>query len=246
MPSNEEDCFKISIKSLKKSVSHRTKVLILNNPNNPTGTVWDIEELQEIASFTCEHNIMVISDEIYEKLIFDNKKCVSIASLPHMHERVITVNGFSKSYAMTGWRIAYLAGQKKIVSQIAKINQHIATCTSSLSQCAALAALNGPQQEICNMVKEYEERRNVLIKNVAHLNKMSIFTPQATFYAFLNIKHLKISSLEAARMFLDKVGIAAVPGSAYGSSGEGYLRFCFTVPKEQIQEAIYRLKEKFS
>jgi aspartate/methionine/tyrosine aminotransferase len=246
MPSREEDCFKIGIKELKRAVSCRTKALILNSPNNPTGIIWNKEDLQQIASFVYEHDLMVISDEIYEKIIFDDKDFISIASLPYMHERVITINGFSKSYAMTGWRIAYLAGPEKIVTQIVKVNQHIATCSSSLSQYAALEALKGPQEELNAMVKEYKERRSILIKESAQLNKMSFFTPQGTFYAFLNIKKLGVSSLEAASLFLDKAGIATIPGSAYGPSGEGYLRICFTVSKKHILEAIGRLREKFS
>ena len=243
--SSADNQFKPSIEKLESMVSDRTKGLILNNPVNPTGALWEKDDLCGIASFAEKHNLMVISDEIYEKIVFDNKKRVSIGSLPGMKERTITVNGFSKAYAMTGWRIAYLAGPKDIVSQIAKVQQHTATCPSSISQHAALAALKGPQEEVKYMVKEYRNRRDFLIQGIKEIAPFSCFEPKGTFYLFLNIKNLKISSLEVSMLLLEELKIATVPGSSYGISGEGYLRLSFAISTSELGRVIERLKNRF-
>jgi len=246
IPSREENSFKPEVQDLEKLVSPKTKILIVNNPNNPTGLVWEKEDLQLIASLAEKYNFLIISDEIYEKIVFDGKKFTSLGNLTEAKERTITVNGFSKAYAMTGWRIAYVAGPAKIISQISRVHQHVATCASSLSQYAALSALSGPQDEVASMVKEYQERRDILLEGFKKFKKIHFVRPAGTFYAFLNVKKLGKTSLEIARLFLEELGIATVPGSAYGASGEGYLRLSFAVSKHDIIKAVQRLEKHFS
>ncbi|MFH1282531.1 MAG: pyridoxal phosphate-dependent aminotransferase [bacterium] len=243
--SNEDNEFQPDISELEGSLTPKTKAIIINNPTNPTGMVWEKNYLQKLADFTIKHNLIVISDEIYEKIIFDGKSLISMASIPEMRERTITINGFSKSYAMTGYRIAYAAGSGWLIDQMYKAHQHIATSASTISQYAALAALEGPQIEADFMVEEYQKRRELLSEGIKAIPYLSLLKPSGTFYAFLNIKKLNVSSLQAAKIFLEKINIAAVPGSAYGESGEGFLRLSFATSQDNIKLAVQRMKDYF-
>jgi len=243
IPSSEKQRFKVSQRELIGKTTDRTKIILINNPTNPTGILWEREDLQIIADIAKERDLIVISDEIYERILFDEKEYLSIASLPDMKSRTIVINGFSKSYCMTGFRIGYAVSTTSIIREMLKIHQHSATCAPSISQAAALAALRGDQSFVNTMVKHYEERRNVFVEGINKIAGLSCIEPDGTFYVFVNIKNLGMSSIEAANHLLEKHGIATVPGSAYGESGEGYLRFSLTQPEERLIEALNRIKK---
>lgn len=242
VPSSPEEDFKVDASKLKKYITKKTKCIIFNNPVNPTGVLWKEKEIEEINKIAIEYDLIVISDEIYEKIVFDNLKFSSVASFPGMFERTITVNGFSKTYAMTGWRIGYLVAPENICREILKIHQHISTCATSFAQKGAVAALKGPQKPVEEMVKEYQNRRDLILEILKENKKIKVLKPEGTFYAFLDIRKLKMNSLEASNFFLERYGISLVPGIAYGKSGEGFLRLSFATSSENIKEGIERIK----
>lgn len=242
IPSTEENYFKITKENILKKITSKTKMIIINNPTNPTGTVWSKKDLEMIAEIAIEKDLLVVSDEIYEKIIFDNLEIISIASLPGMRERTIVLNGFSKFYAMTGWRVGYLAAPENFVSQLIKVHQHSATCASAISQYAAVEALEGPQKVPYQFVAEYQKRRDLIFEGFNNIDKLSCLKPRGTFYAFLNIKKIGMSSVKTAKYFLKKAKVTTIPGSAYGESGEGYLRICFATSQDNIKKTLIMLK----
>jgi aspartate/methionine/tyrosine aminotransferase len=243
IPSSEKQKFKVSREEILNRITDKTKIILINNPTNPTGVFWEREDLEIIAEIAKEKDLIVISDEIYEKILFDKKQYLSIASLPDMKSRTIVINGFSKSYCMTGFRIGYAASTPMIIKEMLKIHQHSATCASSISQVAAIAALRGDQSFVDTMVKQYEDRRNVFVEEINKIPGLSCIKPDGTFYAFVNIKNMGMSSIDAANYFLERYGVATVPGSAYGKSGEGYLRFSLTQHKDKLVETLNRIKK---
>lgn len=242
VPTDPKNGFKLDMGVLKSKITPKTKMMILNHPCNPTGMVLDKSELEAIAKIAIEHDILVISDEIYEKILFDGRKFTSMASIEGMKERTILINGFSKSYSMTGLRIAYIAANSKLVSNIVKFQQHSATCATSVSQFMALEALRGPQDFIPKLNNVYEERRNYFDKKVKALPGASWVFPQGTFYGMLETKFAK-TSVEASARLLDEFQLATVPGSAFGDSGEGYVRVCLTIETPIIDEVFDLLKK---
>jgi len=239
----EENYFKPRYEDIKSKISERTKAIIINSPNNPTGMVLDKNNLNDVAEIAKEYDLFVISDEIYEKIMFDGRRHYSIASFPGMKERTITINGFSKAFAMTGWRLGYLAADKELMDYIVKVHQHIATCASSFAQKAAIPALEKGMEEVSQMTKEYEKRRDIIFEGINSIHKLSCLKPEGTFYAFVNIRKFGMNSIEASEYLLKKAKVATVPGVAYGNSGEGYLRISFAIPEKELVEAIKRLKE---
>ncbi len=232
--------FKIEPQELEKIITGRTKVIILNSPANPTGVVYKKEELKEIAEIIIRHNIYCLSDEIYEKIIYDSIKHISIATLnDRIKNLTIVINGFSKSYAMTGWRLGYAAGNKEIIAGMKKLQSHSTSCPNSIAQKAALAALGGNQSAVEEMRKEFEKRRNFLLKRLKEIKDISFPEPEGAFYIFLS--HPQISdSLNFAKKLLEKEKLAVVPGIGFGK--EGYLRISFAASLEEIEEGVKRLK----
>ena len=243
IPLNGKDNFELNIESIEKVITPRTKMLILNYPCNPTGTTLTLDKLKYIAEIAKEHDLLVLSDEIYEKILYDGLKHYSIGSLEGMKERTITVNGFSKTYAMTGWRIGYASASSVIIDQMLKIQQYSVTCASAFVQKAAIAALNGPQEPVDNMIKKYDQRKQLIIKRLNNIDGIYCRKPMGTFYAFVNISKLGMSSIEFANFLLDKAMVGSVPGSAYGESGERYVRLSFANSKENIEKAMERIEE---
>ncbi len=237
-----EDGFKATREGILERVTEKAKITIVNNPTNPTGAVWSQSDLETIAEIAASKDLLIISDEIYEKIMFDRLKITSIAVLPGMRERTIVVNGFSKSHAMTGWRIGYLASHKDFVDQILKIHQHSATCAAAVSQYAAIEALSGPQDQVNMMIAEYQSRRDFVYREFNGLKGISCIKPQGTFYAFLNVQELGMSSVEVSEYFLDRARVAVVPGSAYGKSGEGYVRISFATSNDNLRQAVENLR----
>lgn len=237
----EENDFVVDIADLEAKVTPRTRVLLLNYPNNPTGAGLMPEDKRKLADFALKHNLLVISDEIYEELSYVPRS-PSIAALPGMKERTVLLNGMSKAYAMTGFRIGYACGPHAVIDAMMKIHQYSMLSAPSIGQAAALEALGheGPEKE--EMREEYEERRNVIVKR---LNAMGLkcFMPKGAFYVFPCIRSTGLSSLEFARALLEKKHVAVVPGSAFGASGEGFVRCSYATSLEQIEIAMARIKE---
>jgi aspartate aminotransferase len=230
----------VKYESLESAVSERTKMLILNSPNNPVGYVLGESELKEIADFAREHNLLVLSDEIYEKIIY-GRRHVSIASLDGMQERTIIINGFSKTYAMTGWRIGYAIAPAAIIKGMVKIQQHSVTCAPSISQFAALAALINSQECVEEMVAEFKRRRGVIVKRLNDVG-LRCLNPEGSFYAFVNTSNHG-NDLEFTERLLKEVYIIVTPGSAFGPAGKDYVRFSFATSMENIVEGMERIEE---
>lgn len=236
----EKDQFKLTKEKLLEKITPNTKVLILPFPNNPTGAIMEREDLEEIAKVIEEKDIFVISDELYAELTYKGEH-VSIAAIPGMRERTVLINGFSKAYAMTGWRIGYAAAPEIILTQMLKIHQFAIMCAPTTSQYAAVEALKNGDEDIARMKKEYNERRKYLMRAFAELG-MDCFEPYGAFYIFPCIKRFGMSSDEFANRLLQEEKIAIVPGTAFGDSGEGYLRVSYAYSLEDLQKAISRIR----
>ena len=236
----EKDQFKLTKEKLLEKITPNTKVLILTFPNNPTGAIMEREDLEEIAKVIEEKDIFVISDELYAELTYKGEH-VSIAAIPGMRERTVLINGFSKAYAMTGWRIGYAAAPEIILTQMLKIHQFAIMCAPTTSQYAAVEALKNGDEDIARMKKAYNERRKYLMRAFAELG-MDCFEPYGAFYIFPCIKRFGMSSDEFANRLLQEEKIAIVPGTAFGDSGEGYLRVSYAYSLEDLQKAISRIR----
>ncbi|HHX57198.1 MAG TPA: aminotransferase class I/II-fold pyridoxal phosphate-dependent enzyme [Clostridiales bacterium] len=237
-----EDNFKLTPESLKEKITDKTKLLVLPFPSNPTGAIMTREDLQAIADVLKDTNIFVLSDEIYSELTFGRKHC-SIAEIDGMQERTIMVNGFSKAFAMTGWRLGYLAAPEPIVTQILKIHQYAIMCSPTVSQYAAIEALINCEEEVSTMVNEYNKRRKLVVKTFNNMG-LECFNPEGAFYVFPCIKSTGLSSEEFCERLLFEEKIAVVPGNAFGESGEGFIRVSYAYSVKHLIEALKRI-EKF-
>jgi aspartate aminotransferase len=227
---------------LEAAISPRTKLAIVNTPNNPTGQVWTREQLQVLADAAQAHDFIVLSDEIYEKLIYDGLAHISIASYPGMLERTLILDGLSKSHAMTGWRMGYIAGPEPLITEMLKIHQHSSTCASSFVQEASVAALNGPQEYTNYMIDRYKARRDRLVADLNAVQGIRCDLPQGAFYAFPNIAGTGLTSMEFTDKLLDAQAVAVTPGDAFGPGGEGYVRLSYANSDEMLQEGARRIK----
>ncbi|MBQ8960962.1 MAG: aminotransferase class I/II-fold pyridoxal phosphate-dependent enzyme [Ruminococcus sp.] len=239
VPTRVENDFKLTAEDLKDKITDRTKLLILPFPNNPTGAIMTREDLEPIAQLLRDTNIIVLSDEIYSELTY-GRKHFSIIELEGMRERTIYVNGFSKAYAMTGWRLGYVAAPSPIISQIAKIHQYGIMCSPYISQNAAVEALTSCDAEVAKMVDEYNVRRRYLVSEFNRLG-LTCFDPEGAFYVFPCIKSTGLSSEEFCERLLYENKVAAVPGSAFGESGEGYIRISYAYSLKHLMEAMRRI-----
>ena len=235
-----ENEFRLTAEELENAITDKTKVLILPFPNNPTGSIMAKEDLESIAKVIIKHDIFVISDEIYSELSYKNKH-ISIASIDGMKERTILINGFSKSYAMTGWRLGYACGNKDIIAQMTKIHQYAIMCAPTISQYAAVDALKNGDEDVEKMKKSYNQRRRFLMNAFKEMD-LECFEPFGAFYVFPCIKEFGMTSEEFATRFLEEEKVAAIPGTAFGDSGEGYLRISYAYSLEKLKIAMDRLK----
>lgn len=242
VPTKIENNFKLTVDDLQGKVTERTKMIILPFPNNPTGAIMTREDLEPIAEFLRGTNIIVLSDEIYSELTY-GRKHFSIIELPGMRERTIFVNGFSKAYAMTGWRLGYVAAPEPIISQIVKIHQYAIMCSPFISQNAAVEALTSCEAEVSKMVDEYNIRRRFLVNEFNRIG-LNCFNPEGAFYVFPCIKSTGMSSEEFCERLLYEELVAAVPGNAFGDCGEGYIRISYAYSLKHLMEAMKRI-EKF-
>jgi len=240
-PLYEKNGFRVDVQDLEKKVNRKTRAILINSPSNPTGAVLSRKDLEGIARLAIEKDLLVFSDEVYEKIIYDSAEHVSIASLPDMKDRTVTVNSFSKTYAMTGWRVGYAIARDDIATQMAKLVLYTSTCANSFAQKAALAALKGSQDCVRKMSSEYERRRDFLVKGLNKIEGISCTIPQGAFYAFPNIRKLGMSSLDCTMWLLEKARISSVPGNGFGAHGEGYIRISFATSLANLDEATKRI-----
>ena len=234
-----ENNFKLTPEELLNAITDKTKILILPYPNNPTGAIMEREDLEKIAKICIEKDIYVMSDEIYSALSYKGKHC-SIASIDGMKERTILIDGFSKAFAMTGWRLGYACGPREIIKQMTKIHQFAIMCAPTTSQYAAVEALRNGEDDVAEMREAYNERRRFLM-NAFREMKLDCFEPFGAFYVFPCIKEFGMTSEEFATKFLEEEKVAAVPGSAFGESGEGFLRISYAYSMERLKIAMERL-----
>ncbi len=236
----EEDAFKLKKEQLLAAITPKTKVLVLPYPNNPTGAIMGKEDLEDLVDVLIDNDIFVISDEIYSELSY-NGDHVSIASLPGMRDRTLVINGFSKSYAMTGWRLGYAAGPEELISQMTKIHQYAIMCAPTTSQYAAVEALREGDADVARMRTSYDERRHYLMTRFAEMG-LPCFEPYGAFYCFPNISRFGMSSEDFANRFLQEEKVAVVPGNAFGDCGEGFLRISYAYSLDNLREALDRLE----
>ena len=239
-----ENEFRLTAQELEEAITDKTKVLILPFPNNPTGAIMERKDLEAVAEVIIKHDIFVMSDEIYSELTYKDKH-VSIASLPGMQERTILINGFSKAYAMTGWRLGYACGPRAIIEQMTKIHQFAIMCAPTTSQYAAVEALKNGDEDVEEMKISYNQRRRFLLNAFQEMG-LECFEPFGAFYVFPCIKEFGMTSDEFANAFLEAEKVAAVPGTAFGDSGEGFLRISYAYSLDTLREAMTRLNRFIS
>ena len=239
VPTTIDNEFRVTRAALEERVSPRTKALILNYPNNPTGAALPPDDAKDIADFVSDHDLILITDEIYAELTY-NQDHVSPASLPGMRERTIFLHGFSKAWAMTGFRIGYACAPPALTDAMMKIHQYTMLCAPILSQEAAIAALDEPARDIADMKSEYEKRRNFLQNSFAEM-ELPCFEPRGAFYAFPSVRETGLSSKEFALRLLDEEKVACVPGTAFGASGEGFVRCAYATSLDDLKEAMRRM-----
>ncbi|MGI6777606.1 MAG: pyridoxal phosphate-dependent aminotransferase [Acetivibrionales bacterium] len=236
----EEDQFKLTPEQLENAITDKTKVLILSYPNNPTGAIMNKDELKKIADVLKDRDIIVISDEMYSELTYEGKH-VSIASFPEMKDKVILVNGFSKAFAMTGWRLGYVCGHPVLIEAMKKIHQYVLMCPPTTSQYAAIEALNGSEEDVRKMVREYNRRRRLMVDGFRKMG-LDCFEPLGAFYVFPCIKSTGMSADKFCENLLKEERVLVVPGTAFGECGEGFLRATYANSVENITEALKRIK----
>ncbi len=240
IPTKEEDRFKLTPESLKKYITDRTKVLILPYPNNPTGAIMEKDDLEAIAEVLRGTNIIVLSDEIYSELTY-GKHHVSIASIDGMYERTIVISGFSKSYAMTGWRLGYAVGPAPLMGMMTKMHQFAIMCAPTTSQYAAIEAMKNGDNDVAMMCESYNQRRRLMVEHFREMG-LSCFEPEGAFYVFPCIKETGLSSMEFCEELLKEEKVAVVPGDAFGTYGEGFVRCSYAYSVEELKEALVRIE----
>jgi aminotransferase len=239
IPASAENDFRVTAAQIEEKITPRTKALILSYPNNPTGAVISREELMEIAKVVKKHDLIVISDEIYHNLTYEGKH-TCFASLPAMRSRTILLNGFSKAYAMTGWRLGYACGHPDVIGHMTKIHQYTMLCAPVTAQMAALEALQNGTEEMAKMVAEYDRRRKLVLKGFCEIG-LECFEPKGAFYAFPSIKNTGMTSEEFAEKLLLEAKVAVVPGNVFGANGEGHIRCSYAASVADLTEAIERM-----
>ena len=247
---NEKAGYKYTIEDLEKVVTDKTKALVLNSPNNPTGTIYQKEELEVIAEFAKKHDILIISDEMYEKLIYDGEKHISIASLSQdAYERTVVINGVSKAYAMTGWRIGYAAAKEEIIKLMVSVQSHVTSNPNSIAQYASVEALNGPTDELVKMIAEFDNRRKFMVKRIGEMEGLDIIYPKGAFYLMINVSSVYgkaingktiNSSLDFSAELLEEEKVAVIPGAAFGL--DKFIRLSYATAQKDIEEGLNRIE----
>lgn len=242
VPTYPKDDFKVTVEALEKVVTPKTKALVLGYPNNPTGTMMTAEELMPIAKFVKEHDLIVLTDEIYCELVYNGVKFTSFAALPEMRERTIVFNGFSKAWAMTGMRVGYICAPREALAPILKLHQYAIMCANTQAQYGAITALEDCDAEVEAMRQEYDRRRKVIYKGLRDMG-LPVFEPRGAFYIFPDIRCTGLTSADFCEKLVQEEKVAVVPGTAFGESGEGFVRISYAASMETIQEAIKRMSK---
>ena len=240
VPTTQENNFELEACDVEERITSKTKAILLGYPSNPTGAVMSREHLCELAEMARRHHVMVISDEIYAKLVYGIEH-TAVASLPGMKENTVFLGGFSKAYAMTGWRIGYAAAPKEIIAAMTKIHQYTMMCVPTMAQVAAIEALKSGEENVTEMVEDYNRRRKVIVKGL-HAIGLECFEPKGAFYAFPSIRCTGMTSEEFAEKLLTEEKVVTVPGSAFGPGGEGHIRCCYATSLSKIEESLVRMK----
>jgi aminotransferase len=243
IPLLEKNGFKPSIGDVTSLITNRSRVIILNYPNNPTGAILSDEEASALAKIAVDRDLTVISDEVYEKIIYDDKKHTCLATLPGMRDRTLTVNSFSKSYAMTGLRVGYTYGPRKLIAPLWLVHQYTVACVNSLSQYIALAALKGPQDFVRSMTEEFKRRRDLMHHRLNEIKGFRCALPPGAFYVFPNITYFGMSSEKFSEFLAKEAGVLTVPGTAFGTNGEGHIRISYAASYAQLEEALNCIEE---
>ena len=243
MQLNEESGYNADIDNLRSLITPRTKLIIINSPNNPCGSVIPESDQEKIAEMAGENDLVVLADEIYKDMYYGDQEHVSITQFPGMRERTVILDGFSKSYAMTGWRLGYGVFPDFLVEPVTRLMTNSVSCTSVFSQMAAIAALEGPQDSVAAMMEEFTKRRDLVVEGLNSLPGITCPVPKGAFYAFPNIRGTGMSSQEFANKALYEAGVALLAGTAFGAFGDGYIRISFANSQENLLEAIERLRK---
>lgn len=243
IPLREEASFQMDPEEVESLITPRTKMIVVITPHNPTGAVASKETLQAIADIAIRHDLLVLSDEIYEKMVYDGAKHYSLATFPGMAERTLTVNGFSKAYAMDGWRLGYVAAPRDIARPVLKVSMYNVSCATSFAQMGAVAALRGPQDCVTEMVAEFDRRRRMIMDALANIEGLTCYRPQGAFYVFPNIRSFGMTSEQMAGYLMNEAALATVPGSAFGKWGEGYIRIAYSDSYDNLKQAMELLGE---
>jgi aminotransferase len=242
VPLLEENDFRPSIDDVMSLITEKSRVMILNSPNNPTGSVLSYDEVAALSKIAVERDLIVISDEVYEKMVYDGVKHYCLAAFPGMRERTLVVGSFSKTYAMTGLRVGYVYGPKDLVSPLWLVHQYTVACVDTFSQYVALAALKGSQAFVEEMVEEFDRRRHLVYKSLNEIGAFRCQLPKGAFYAFPNIRGSGLSSEQLAELLVKETKVLTVPGSSFGACGEGYLRLSYAAAYEKLEEALNRME----
>ncbi len=237
--------FEITRDLLEAHVTPATRILLLNSPNNPTGRVATKDELEAIADLARTHDLLVFTDEMYEKIIYDGNEHISIATLPGMADRTLTFNGLSKAYAMTGWRLGYVAGPDAFIKKISTVHSHSVTCATSFAQAGGVAAYEGPQEIIHEMVSAWDRRRQLITDGINSIKGLRVPTIEGAFYGFVDGRETGMSDVELSKKLLDEVFVAVVPGTAFGDAGAGHFRLSFATSDELLAKSIDRMRDLF-
>lgn len=243
VPAKEEYDFVPQIEDFRSRMSPRTKMIIINSPNNPTGAVYPEESLRELAKLAQEKDLFVLSDEIYGRMVYDGAKHVSIGTLPGMKERVITVSGFSKTYSMTGWRLGFAAADRNLISALIRIHQYATICATSFAQWGAVAALRGPQDEINAMLEEFGRRRNLVYDALKGMPGLRLANPKGAFYLCPNIAATGKTPMELTQYLIEEAKVAVVPGTVFGEYGQELIRISYANSRENLQIAMENMKK---
>lgn len=244
IPLKPENGFQIDPDEVEKQITDRTKMIILNNPNNPTGTVYHRSVLEQLAALAVKHNLLVLSDEMYSRIIYDDASFVSMASLPGMKDRTILINGFSKTYAMTGWRLGYIATDRRLGVPILKMHQYCTTCSPTFIQQGLINALEQPETEmaVANMLQEFAKRRSAILQGLSQIPKLSYIRPDGAFYVMVDVSATALTGLEFCQRLLEEAFVATVPGIGLGKACGNFIRLSYATSDENIAEGLKRIR----
>jgi len=245
VPLSESNEFQLDPDDLERRITKHTRMVVLNSPHNPTGAVFTRETIEAVADMVYRHGLLLLSDEIYDRIIYDDAQPTSPGTFEHIADQTLTVNGFSKTYAMTGWRLGYVVGSPELIGSLIRVHQYTTVCATSFAQAGAVAALTGPQDCVTSMVSEFDRRRRRIVETFEAMPGASLVTPKGAFYAFPNIRALGASSRELASELLEQGGVALVPGSAFGQYGEGYLRIAYSCSLSDVERGMATMKDHF-